>query len=57
LKKNGAFINPVTGHRSMPPADPIPAEQMAAFETAREQAMTALSRPNLPVANSNAVAQ
>ena len=25
LKKNGAFINPVTAHRAMPPADPIPA--------------------------------
>ena len=25
LKKNGAFINPLTAHRAMPPADPIPA--------------------------------
>jgi murein DD-endopeptidase MepM/ murein hydrolase activator NlpD len=57
LKKNGAFINPVTGHRSMPPADPIPAEQMAAFETARRQATIALSRPSPPVANPNAPAQ
>jgi murein DD-endopeptidase MepM/ murein hydrolase activator NlpD len=43
LKKNGAFINPVTGHRAMPPADPIPAGQMAVFETARDHAMAALT--------------
>ena len=43
LKKNGAFINPVTAHRAMPPADPIPAQQMTAFETARDHAMAALT--------------
>ncbi len=43
LKKNGAFINPVTAHRSMPPADPVPAAQMVAFQAARDRAMTALS--------------
>ena len=43
LKKNGAFINPVTAHRAMPPADPIPADQMAAFEAARDHAMAALT--------------
>jgi murein DD-endopeptidase MepM/ murein hydrolase activator NlpD len=43
LKKNGSFINPVTAHRAMPPADPIPADQMAAFEAARDQAMATLS--------------
>jgi murein DD-endopeptidase MepM/ murein hydrolase activator NlpD len=57
LKKNGAFINPVTAHRSMPPPDPIPPAQMAAFETARAAAMIALSRPQLSVANPNAGAQ
>ncbi len=44
LKKNGAFINPVTAHRAMPPADPIPALQMAAFDTARDSAMAAFSK-------------
>ena len=29
----------------MPPADPIPAGQMAAFEAARDRAMAALSKP------------
>jgi murein DD-endopeptidase MepM/ murein hydrolase activator NlpD len=43
LKKNGAFVNPVTAHRAMPPADPIPAAQMAAFESARDRAMAALT--------------
>ena len=45
LKKNGAFINPITAHRAMPPADPIPSTQMAAFEAARDQAMTSFSKP------------
>jgi murein DD-endopeptidase MepM/ murein hydrolase activator NlpD len=58
LKKDGAFINPVTGHRAMPPAEPIPAEQMAAYETARREAMMALSRAQVAaVANPNAPAQ
>ena len=54
LKKNGGFINPVTAHRSMPPADPVPAAQMVAFEAARDRAMTALSakRAN-PTANAH----
>jgi hypothetical protein len=45
LKKNGSFINPVTAHRAMPPADPIPAAQMAAFDAERDRAMTAFSKP------------
>ncbi|HEX7139633.1 MAG TPA: M23 family metallopeptidase [Vicinamibacterales bacterium] len=38
LKKNGVFVNPVTAHRAMPPADPVPAAQMAAFAAARDAA-------------------
>ena len=45
LKRNGAFINPITAHRAMPPADPIPAAQMAAFEAARDRALAALVAP------------
>ena len=45
LKKNGAFINPVTAHRAMPPADPIPALQMAVFEAARDRVMAVFSKP------------
>ena len=43
LKKNGAFVNPITAHRAMPPADPIPQLQMVAFEALRDRAMAALS--------------
>jgi hypothetical protein len=54
--KNGAFINPVTAHRAMPPADPIPAAEMAAFEAARHQAMATLIAPvpTAAVTNPNA---
>jgi murein DD-endopeptidase MepM/ murein hydrolase activator NlpD len=53
LKKNGVFINPVTAHRSMPPADPVPALQMAAFEAARDRAMTSLSKSAQPAATAH----
>lgn len=43
LKKNGAFINPVTAHRSMPPADPVPPSQMAAFALVRDRAFERLA--------------
>ncbi|MGH9142667.1 MAG: M23 family metallopeptidase [Vicinamibacterales bacterium] len=57
LRKNGTFINPITAHRAMPPADPVPPAQMAAFQAARERAMVALV-PAAPasVANPNALA-
>jgi murein DD-endopeptidase MepM/ murein hydrolase activator NlpD len=42
LKKNGAFVNPVSEHRRMPPGEPIPAAAMAAFETVRDEALTQL---------------
>jgi murein DD-endopeptidase MepM/ murein hydrolase activator NlpD len=43
LMKNGAFINPITAHRAMPPAEPVPAGEMAAFESTRDRAMAALA--------------
>jgi len=46
LKKNGAFVNPVTAHRSMPPADPVPAGERAAFAAVRDAAFEKLgTRP------------
>jgi murein DD-endopeptidase MepM/ murein hydrolase activator NlpD len=45
LKKNGAFINPLTAHRAMPPADPVPAARMAEFNTVRDRAFAALAVP------------
>src|SRR4030095_6971538 len=32
LMKNGAFINPITAHRAMPPDDSVPAHGIGAFE-------------------------
>lgn len=43
LKKSGVFVNPITAHRLMPPAAPIPETQMVAFAAARDRAMAALS--------------
>jgi murein DD-endopeptidase MepM/ murein hydrolase activator NlpD len=42
LKKNGVFINPVTAHRSMPPAEPVPATEMVAFQGIRDAALASL---------------
>lgn len=56
LKKNGVFINPVTAHRAMPPAEPIPSAQMAAFEAARDQAMGGFTTPAVARAAGPAVA-
>jgi murein DD-endopeptidase MepM/ murein hydrolase activator NlpD len=58
LKKNGTFINPITAHRAMPPADPIPPAQMVAFEAVRDRAMAAFSTSAVAhVANRDATAQ
>jgi murein DD-endopeptidase MepM/ murein hydrolase activator NlpD len=58
LMKNGAFINPIAAHRAMPPADPVPVAEMAAFESARDQAMAALATAAVAaVANPNAIVQ
>lgn len=42
MRQNGAFINPVTAHRLMPPGDPVPADQRAAFVEARDRAFSTL---------------
>ncbi len=42
LRKNGAFVNPLTEHRRMPPGDPVPGAAMAAFEKARDRALELL---------------
>ena len=58
LLKNGAFINPITAHRAMPPADPVPAREMAAFEAARDRAIAALAASAVAgVANPNGTVQ
>jgi murein DD-endopeptidase MepM/ murein hydrolase activator NlpD len=45
LKKNGAFVNPLTAHRAMPPADPVPAARMTEFNEVRDRAFAAFSVP------------
>ena len=45
VRRNGAYVNPVLEHRRMPPGEPIPAAQMAAFAAARDQALARLVAP------------
>jgi murein DD-endopeptidase MepM/ murein hydrolase activator NlpD len=45
LKKNGAFVNPLTAHHAMPPADPVPAARMTEFNSVRDRAFAAFSVP------------
>jgi murein DD-endopeptidase MepM/ murein hydrolase activator NlpD len=54
LKRHGVFINPVTAHRSMPPADPVPGEQMAAFTAERDRVFAGLSTTATAVARASA---
>jgi hypothetical protein len=37
------FINPLTAHRAMPQADPVPAARMAEFNTVRDRAFAAFA--------------
>jgi len=43
LKKNGVFVNPLIEHRKLPPGEPIPSAQLAAFRAQRDQTLQALS--------------
>ncbi|HEY2907403.1 MAG TPA: M23 family metallopeptidase [Vicinamibacterales bacterium] len=43
VKRAGAFIDPLAAHRAMPPAEPVPAEQMAAFREIEDQTFAAFS--------------
>lgn len=43
VRKNGAFVNPLSEQRKMPPGDPIPAAAMAAFEEVRQAALARLN--------------
>ena len=44
LSRAGTFVNPITEQRKLPPGDPVPAESMAAFEAARDEALTLMRR-------------
>jgi murein DD-endopeptidase MepM/ murein hydrolase activator NlpD len=43
LKKNGVFVNPLAEHRRLPPGEPIPAAQLAAFRTQRDDTLQRMS--------------
>lgn len=45
LKKNGAFVNPLTVLRQLPPAEPVPTSQMAAFAAERDRVLQELESP------------
>ena len=39
LQKNGTWVDPLREHRNMPPGDPVPAADVEAFRTARDEAL------------------
>lgn len=43
VRKNGAYLNPVLVHRSLPPGEPIPKAQMAAFAAERDTLLARLA--------------
>lgn len=43
LTKHGVFVNSLVEQRKLPPGDPIPAESLAAFEAARDEALRQLT--------------
>src|SRR4029078_461351 len=43
LRKNGVFVNPLIEHRKLPPGEPIPAGQLAAFRAAADSTLHQLS--------------
>ena len=44
LKRNGVYVNPLTEHRNLPPAEPVPAAALGAFAAVRDAALTELDR-------------
>ena len=46
VRRNGAFVNPVLVHRSMPPGDPVAPRDLPAFETERDRLFEALGAPS-----------
>jgi murein DD-endopeptidase MepM/ murein hydrolase activator NlpD len=59
LKRNGAFVNPVSVHSRQAPGEPIPAVQLATFKSSRDVLLARLSTTLLaeaPRQNPDAVA-
>ena len=57
IRKNGTFVNPLVEHRNLPPGDPIPDDQLAAFFEARDQALDRLLSPRSPAGDLIVLAQ
>jgi murein DD-endopeptidase MepM/ murein hydrolase activator NlpD len=49
LKRDGAWVDPLTEHRNMPPGDPVPAQAMEAFRAVRDAALEQLATASPPV--------
>ena len=56
IRKNGLFVNPVTAQRAMPPGDPIPGAQMAAFVAVRDRVLREIQPPAAAAADTTAAA-
>jgi murein DD-endopeptidase MepM/ murein hydrolase activator NlpD len=48
VKKNGVFVNPVAAHGAMPPAEPIPQGQLAAFLAQSDRAFASFAPRQVP---------
>ena len=51
VKKNGAYLNPLLVHRSLPPGEPIPASLFAQFAAERDRLLALLARPDVVLAS------
>jgi murein DD-endopeptidase MepM/ murein hydrolase activator NlpD len=45
VRLNGKYLNPLIVHRSLPPGDPIPASELAAFQAERDRVLSMLAKP------------
>lgn len=43
LRRNGVFVNPLVEHRKLPPGEPIPSAQLAAFRATADSTLQRLS--------------
>lgn len=43
LRKNGVFVNPLVEHRKLPPGEPIPPAQLAAFRSTADSTLQRIS--------------
>ena len=45
LRRDGRYVNPITEHQNLPPGEPVPAVQKAAFDAERERLFSAMRQP------------